>query len=138
MLGQVGQGDVIAEQEGQAAVVVLEIQTFPHTGGHLVDEAENAFVPAGMLLVHQIGLKIQADILLICLTEPHPPRALLRFQHKLQPGIHQIKPIVQHIFHGMAVYADQPISRLDFFSGRRAAAVTPVMTTAMPHLLHRM
>ena len=46
MLAHVRQGDEVAEEEGVAVVVVLDIEGAPHAWGHLQDEAELAQVVA--------------------------------------------------------------------------------------------
>ena len=68
MLGQVGERDIIAEQKGQTAVVILEIQALAHPLGKLIDKAENALIAAGSLLIHQIGVKFQTQLLILGLT----------------------------------------------------------------------
>ena len=110
---QVRQGDIIAEQKGQPAVVILEIQTFPHAGRQLVDKTENTFIAAGTLLVHQVGIELQPDVILFPLAQPDGTHPLGCLQFKCQPLIHQIKPIVEHILDLVPVDAQQPIPRAD-------------------------
>ena len=54
---QVRHRDIIAEQKRQTLVVVLEIQRLPQAAGELVDEAEHAFVAAGVLFVDEVALE---------------------------------------------------------------------------------
>lgn len=68
---QVGERDIVPEEEGKPAVVVLEVEAFAHAGGHLVDEAEDALVFAGVLFVHQVGLEIEADVVVLRLFDAH-------------------------------------------------------------------
>ena len=58
MVLHVRHGDIVAEQKGQALVVVLEVKALTHSRGQLVDEAKHAVIGAGVLLVAQIGLEI--------------------------------------------------------------------------------
>ena len=102
--GQIGQCDIITHQEGQPGVVVLEIERLPHAGGHLVHKAENTAIGTGTGPVHQIGLKIEAQVLPFRL--PHPDGALpavFLFQFQDQPGVIGMKFIVQHVHDGVAV-----------------------------------
>ena len=69
VVAEVGHGDEVAVEEGQAAVVVLEVQGLPHTLGELVDEAEDALVLAGVLLVHEGGLEVQPDVVVLPLAD---------------------------------------------------------------------
>ena len=46
-LGETGQRGEVPVEEGQAVVVVLEVQAPPHPLGQLVDEAERTMVVAG-------------------------------------------------------------------------------------------
>ena len=59
--GQIRQRDVVAHEERHTHVVILKIKAVAHAAGQLVDEAEDAFVMTARLLVHEIGLKIEAE-----------------------------------------------------------------------------
>lgn len=60
-LGEIGQRDVISQQEAQPRVVVLEVHGLSHAFGELVYEAEDAVVGAGAGRIHEIALKVQAQ-----------------------------------------------------------------------------
>ena len=51
-LREVGQGGVVAQQEAEPLVVVLDVQGRPHIGRHLIHEAEQAVVGALVHLIH--------------------------------------------------------------------------------------
>ena len=68
MLRQVGERDIIAEQKGQSAVVILEIQALTHPPGELIDKAEDALIAAGLLLIHQISIEFQSQLLILGLA----------------------------------------------------------------------
>lgn len=68
-VGEVGQGDIVAVQKGQTGVVVLEVQRLAHAFRKLVDEAEDAFVAAGVLFVHEGRGKLHAGILVFFLVQ---------------------------------------------------------------------
>ena len=54
--------DVISEKERQARVIVFEIKAFAKPFRQLIYKAENAFVLAAFLLIHQISFKLKPDI----------------------------------------------------------------------------
>ena len=66
-LADVGECDVISVKEGKARIIVLEIAGFAHSGRVLVDEAEDAFVFAGLLFVHQRGCEFKTDLKIVFL-----------------------------------------------------------------------
>ena len=121
---EVGQGDVVAEQKGQPAVVVLEIQRLPHARGKLIDEAEDAFVAAGVLLVHQIGFKLQSDVVvgvLFAQMDCAGATGALQLQQELL--FRQIKAVVQHIRNGVAVDGEQCFPRLNAVAPGQASVL---------------
>ena len=56
--GEIGQGDVIAQQEAEPGVIILEVHGGAHALGQLVNEAEDAAVGAGPGRVHQVAFKV--------------------------------------------------------------------------------
>ena len=82
-LGKVGERDVIAHQEAEACIVILKIERLSHIGRHLIDKAEQTMVGAGARLIHQIGIKVEPEIL-----------ALFLF-HRLTLHIHYIRQILE-------------------------------------------
>ena len=112
--GEVGQGEVVAQQEGQPGVVVLEVEGGPHPRGHLVHKAEDAVVGAGPGPVHEVGLKLQPQILPLAFADPEGAHRPLRaFQGELQPGVVAVKFIVQHVHNGAAVDVGEYLSHPD-------------------------
>ena len=103
----IGQGDIVAEEEGQPLVVVLEIQAPAHAGGQLVDEAEDAPVGAGMLFIPEIGGKAAPELL------PRAARHLPAALGAAHPGGEVeawavgVELIVQRVVDGVAVHAQQ-------------------------------
>ena len=121
---QVGEGDIIAHQEAQPGVVVLEIEGVPAAGGHLVHEAEQAVIGAGPGLVHEVGLKVQPQVRPLGLFHPQAPAGAVGGL-QLQQGIRVIaeKAVVQHVLHGAGVDGEQPLPRPDPRPLRRRASV---------------
>ena len=97
VLRNVGQGDIVAEQKGHSRIVILEVKTFAQAFGQLVYKAEDALVAATLLLVHQVGIKIKADILPILLTDSNSTFLSVAKQAKLQPFIHDMKAVIEHV-----------------------------------------
>ena len=120
-LGEVRQGDVVAEQKGQALVVVLEVERFPQALGHLVDEAEHAVVRAGVLFVDQIGLKFAAEGLVIALFRLQVLQLPAPLHRKVERRAGGIELVVQHVVDLVAVGAEQGVARTQAqLFGRRA------------------
>ena len=61
----IGKGDVVSVNEGEAGVVILEIEGVTEPLGVLVDEAEDAAVLAGVLFIHQGSFKIKTYIVIL-------------------------------------------------------------------------
>ena len=59
---EVGQGDVVAVEEREPEVVVLDIEAPAHPAGQLVDEAEYALVAAGVDLARVGRLELEAQV----------------------------------------------------------------------------
>ena len=110
----VRQRDVVAEQERKARVVVLEVQRFAHAGRKLVDEAENAFVAAGALLIHQIRLELEAERAVLRLDDLFfvDARAVRLFKDKRQVRVRLVKAEIEDVADRMAVDRDE---RIPFF-----------------------
>jgi len=73
-LCQIGQRGEIAVEEGEAVVVILEVERAAHAGGVLVGEAEGALVVAR---VHLEGFDVQAERQIVGLRDRRPPLAPL-------------------------------------------------------------
>jgi hypothetical protein len=71
-LGEPGQRGEVPVEEGQAVVVVLQIQAPPHALGELVDEAEGAVVVAGADPVEHRRRNLEAQWLAGRLLHPDP------------------------------------------------------------------
>ena len=97
LVAEVGHGDEIAVEEGQAAVVVLEVEGLPHSLGELVDEAEDALVLAGVLLVHQRGLEVQTDVVVLPLADGDLKGNAVAGQLQPDLGGGEEEAVVQHV-----------------------------------------
>ena len=66
----IGKRDIIAEQEGKSGIIVFKIQAFAHSFRELVDKAEDAFIFAVPLPVHEIGFEFQPQVFVFALAQP--------------------------------------------------------------------
>ena len=82
----------------------------------LVNEAENALVLAGVLLVHEGGLEVQTDIVVLVLFDMD--RIFLSVAAKQNGKLlfAEIKAVIQNIRNRMSVDGDQKIAHLDSLS----------------------
>ena len=107
---EVRQRHIVAQQKTQPRIIVLEIHGLPHPFGKLVDKAEDAVVGAGTGPVHQVGLKVQSQILAFVLADLH--RTLLPFrgpEHNGETAVIGIELIVQYVPYGISVDGDHRI-----------------------------
>src|SRR6185503_314186 len=80
---QIGQGDVVAVQERETEVVVLDVEALAQSLRQLVDEAEDALVGAGRDLGRLRGLELEAERGAAPL-EPRPVRPALPLHRELE------------------------------------------------------
>ena len=109
-LGEIGQRDVISQQEAQPRVVVLEVHGLSHAFGELVYEAEDAVVGAGAGRIHEIALKVQAQVAPLVLHKRH--RVLLSAgaaEHHCKGAVVSEELVVQHIQYFIAVYRNKAV-----------------------------
>ena len=113
--GEVRERDIVAEEEAQARVVVLEIHGFAHTARELVNEAEHAGIRAGARLIHKIALKIEAEVAALALLHIQLILAAVRsFQADLQRLVIREELVIEHVEDLVAVDGNDSISRLHF------------------------
>ena len=113
-LTQIGQRNIISKQKGKARVIVFKIERLPHAGRKLVDKTEHALVPAGMLLIHQIGCKFKPDRFILPFTQMQRPHSALRvFDRQGQMRIGLIKPVVEHIINFVFIDGEKRLTGLN-------------------------
>ena len=111
---QVGQSGIVAKQEGHTGVVVLEVQGRTHSFWGLIHKAEDAFVAAAHLFIHQIGLKLQTQIIVFAFAHQNRTQLLrLIVEKQLQMDVCHIEAVVKNINDGILVDTDQHIARLN-------------------------
>ena len=108
LLGQIGHGNVVAHQERQPRVIVLDIQRVAHALGQLVDEAEHAAIGAALHLIHQIMLEVQPQRLTLGLAHADIAHGSVLVLHgQRDAAVIAVKFEVEHIPNGCAVDFEQ-------------------------------
>ena len=108
---QIGQRHVVAHQKGQPVVVVLKVQCIPQPLWHLIYKAENTVVGTPVGVVHQIGLKLQPQVLSLAFFDAQPLAGTVGpLKLQVQPGIIGIKLVIQNIHNLFAVHCQESIS----------------------------
>ena len=122
-LREVRKRDVVAEQEAQARVVVLEVHGAAHTLRELVDEAEDAVVRAGARRVHQVALELKPKVAADGLADVHLALAAVGMaEHDVQLAVVGEELVVEHVYYFVAVYRYDRVAGVRF-AMQRAAAV---------------
>ena len=104
-LADVGQSDVVSVEEGEAGIVVLEVAGLAHTGRILIDEAEDAFVTAGLLFVHQGCGKFEPDInVVFFLAEAVILDLALAGDGQLDLFLAEVKTVIENVVDLSAIY----------------------------------
>ena len=103
MLFHVGQRHIVSLKEGKTGIIVLKIKGFAHARRHLVNETENAFVAAGLVIAHKSVLKGDAKILVLIFYFQLPLLAVCLFhQHDHAFAVYIIF-IIKDIFHFISI-----------------------------------
>ena len=114
VFAHVGQRHIVALEEGQPGIIVLKIQRIPHPRRHLVDEAENALVPAGTVFIHQPLFKFQPQVFVNLLLYLQLPLLAVRLLDQQQDLLFfYIITIIKYILDLLSVHREQPVPRLD-------------------------
>src|SRR5581483_185205 len=122
---EIGQRDVVAVHEGEAEIVVYEVERLPHLFGHLVNKAEDALVFAGVDLIAQVKLKRKAGVLVLALAYPRGKRLPVALQDQAQARLGGIETVVQDVEDGPAVDLAQQVAGAHSGPLRRAARLYP-------------
>ena len=109
--GEVGQSDVVSQQEAQAGIVVLEVHRRAHALRKLVDEAEDTVVRTGTRPVHQIALKIQTQVAALRLVNMQAVfRAVRPGEQQMQIPVIGIEFVVQDVEDAFSVDAEKTVT----------------------------
>ena len=113
LLAHIRQCHIVSLQEGKPGIIILKIESLPHSRRHLVDKAEHAMVAAGTVIIHQAILKLYSQILIIILLHFQLPDLSVGFLYKKFYIfiVHQIT-VIKNILHRLMIDLCQHISRL--------------------------
>ena len=122
VVAHVGQCNIVSLQEGQTRIVILKIQGGTHSRRHLIDEAENAVVAAGTVLIHELVLECDADFLVILFFDFQVPFLAVLFpDREFQIRVVGLEVVIEDVLDDFPVHAEQFISRFEFqFFGNTA------------------
>ena len=99
-------GYIVSEKESETGVIVFKIKGLSHSRRHLVDEAENAFVFAGMFLIHKIVFKIKTEIFIFLLFDGYCSGCAVFQKLDFKLFIGHIKAVVKNVFDLVSVYGN--------------------------------
>ena len=98
------QGNIISLEKRQPGIIIFKIQRIPHSRWHLINKAEDAFIPAGMILIHQALIKCNSQLFIRILFDfQFPFFPILLFNQKQQFFLFHVKLIIKNIFYLMSV-----------------------------------
>ena len=101
---KVGQSYIVSEKEAESGIVIFKIKSFSHSRGHLVDEAENTLIFAGMFLIHKIVFKIKTKIFIFLFFNLYKTGFAVFQKLDLKLFIGHIKAVIKNVFYMISVY----------------------------------
>ena len=110
-LTEVCQRNIITLQKREARIIILEIKSLAHIGGHLVDKTENTFVAAALFLIHQKSPELQSEIVILAFGNQNGMTAAAAPDKKLRADFRRIVHIVQYVCNFVTVYRYQNVPR---------------------------
>ena len=114
---EIGEGDVVAVQEREPEVVVLDVQALAHALRELVDEAEDALVGAGRDLGRARGLELEPE-LRAAAAEPRGARPPVALDREAQVLLARVEVEVDHVAQGRAVDREDAVPGTQARPGR--------------------
>ena len=103
VVGNIGEGDIVAKKEGHTGVVILKIKSVAHTLGHLVDKAKYTLVFAAALLIHQVGIKLKTDVVVFILFDNSLFHLAVALKGNFKTLFAHKETIIKHILNFVAV-----------------------------------
>ena len=105
LIREVCHRDIVALQKRKTAVIILEIERVSHSFRKLVDKAENAFVSARVLAIHEKCLKFQPDIIVFVFFYFSVIFLSVSPQQNIKLFIAYMKSVVENIVNRVSVHA---------------------------------
>ena len=119
LIGHIGEGDIAAEEEAHAAVVIFKIERFAHSFGQLIDKAKDAFIGAVVLAIHEVIGEFQPQFVVFFFLNMVKVRFAFPLHLDGEGGINHVKAVIQYIADEIAIDRDQAIAGLDTGPGGR-------------------
>ena len=113
VVGKVGEGDEVAVQEGEAVVVVLDVERAPHAFGQTLEEAEEALVVADAGAVESVVVEFDAQRLVDRLFEFDDAAFAVVDHVQFNEGVGGLEAVVDLVADGLTVDGDDLITGLE-------------------------
>ena len=82
VITHIGKRHIIPLKERKSGIIIFKIQCFTHIFWHLIDKAEDTFIPAGTVLIHQSLFKLNPQIFLVFFLNLQFPLFSVRLLNK--------------------------------------------------------
>ena len=112
VFGEVGQSDEIAEQEGIAIVVVLNVEGAPHPRRHPVEKAKLAAIVAAAQAVESWLGELNAWLLVVAPLHLVDAPLPTPFYDQLQFFLSSIETVINDVAQDVAIDGEKHIARL--------------------------
>ena len=109
-LGEAGERGEVAVEEGEAVVVVLQVQALPHALRQLVDEAERAVVVARAHAVEHRALELEAERRARVLLDHHELLEATAQHFELDARLVGLDLVADDVAHGLTIEREQLVA----------------------------
>ncbi len=109
-LGEAGERGEVAVEEGEAVVVVLQVQALPHALRQLVDEAERAVVVARAHAVEHRALELEAERGARVLLDHHELLEATAQHFELDARLVGLDLVADDVAHGLTIEREQLVA----------------------------
>ena len=110
MVGDVGQGHIVAHHQAHAPVVVLDAHAGPHVFGQLIHKAEQAFVAAQPHAAHHRPFELQAQGIVLPLADADLMHLAVPADAQRQLALGGQGLVVQKVDHRLAADGEQLVA----------------------------
>ncbi len=110
----IGQRDIVACEERQPRIIILEIQGIPHPFRKLIDKAKQTFIRTVSGPGNQRVFKFKTQIFIFIFLDFYfPDLTILFLDFHEKTRVCCDKPVIEYICYLLTVHSQQQISRLD-------------------------
>ena len=128
------QRDIVALQERKSGIIVLKIQCLTHARRHLVDETEDALIPAGTIIAHQTIFKGNPQILILIYDIQFPLLAVLLADQQRNLLTVYLIFIIKNILYLISIDRQKDVPRLQLHFLRNRARIDRFYQMTFFHL----